>query len=49
MAIFYGVRFPADSRDYYLSHIIQSASGVYPTFYEINNGVSFFGGKAAGA
>jgi hypothetical protein len=49
MAIFYGVRFPAKARDFSILLSVHTASGPHPVSYEMNNGVFFFGGKAAGA
>jgi hypothetical protein len=43
-----GVRVPVGSR-IFTFHIVQTGSGFRPTSYPLDTGVSFPGGKAAGA
>jgi hypothetical protein len=43
------VRFPAGAGNFSLHYRVQTGSGVHPTSYPIGTGVSFPGGKAAGA
>jgi hypothetical protein len=44
-----GVRFPAEARDFYLLHRVQTRSGIHPAAYPMGTGAFFSGGKAAGA
>jgi hypothetical protein len=43
------VRFPAGAGNFSLHHRIQIDSGSHPASYPVGTGVSFLGGKAAGA
>jgi hypothetical protein len=43
------VRFPAGAGNFSLHHSVQNGSGAHPASYPMGTGVSFPGGKAAGA
>jgi hypothetical protein len=43
------VRLPAGVGNFSLLHCVQTDSGAHPAFYPMGTGVSFHGGKAAGA
>jgi hypothetical protein len=43
------VRFPAGARDYSHLHSVHTGSGAQPASHPVGTGVSFHGGKAAGA
>jgi hypothetical protein len=43
------VRFPTGAGNFSLHHRVQNGSGAHPASYPMGAGVSFPGGKAAGA
>jgi hypothetical protein len=44
----FGVRFPAEARDFSLLRIVQASPGAHPAFYTMGTGGLFPGNKAAG-
>jgi hypothetical protein len=45
----FGVQFPAGAGNFSLRHRVQTCFSAHPTSYPMGTGVSFPGGKAAGA
>jgi hypothetical protein len=43
------VRFPVGAGNFSLRHGVQNGSGAHPASYSMGTGISFPGGKAAGA